>query len=125
MMQFSVEGTLQTGFDALDFAVSDIFVLNDGGVATVFATSGENGGLASFALDAGGAASFSDHVFYNPAWQAGVCDELSLIEDAAGTLHLIIGMTDSTSLGGYAVSASGELVSGLAPSGEVTGSGAV
>ena len=108
-MQFFVEGTIQTGFDALDFAVSDILVLNDGGVATVFATSGENGGLASYTLSSGAVATFSDHVFYNPAWQAGVCDELSLIEDAAGTQHLIFGMTDSTSLGGYAVSASGDI----------------
>ncbi len=108
-MQFSLVGTVQTGFEALDYGVSDLVVRTDGAAATVYATSGKNGGLASYALTSTGTASLVDHVFYNPAWQTGLCSQISVVEDSNGAPHVLIGMTDSTTLGGYAISSAGEI----------------
>ena len=108
-MQFSVRGMVQSGFSALDYAISDLFILQDGDEIALFSTSGPNGGLAGYALEAAGTASFVDYAFFNPSWSVGISDEIALLEQANGNSQLLIGMTSSTALGAYAVSTSGDI----------------
>jgi Ca2+-binding RTX toxin-like protein len=106
-MQFSVRGLVQSGYSALDFSISDLFIFQDGEEVALFSTSGSNGGLASYALGGAGAASVVDYAFFNPSWSIGVSDNIALIEQPNGNAQLLIGMTSSTALGAYDISASG------------------
>ncbi len=108
-MKFAVRGTISSGVDALDYAITDLRILNNGNQATVFATSGPNGGLSTYSLTGTGTASFVDHALFNPNWQAGISDQIAIIADGGGGLSVVIGMTDSVSLGAISVSSAGDL----------------
>jgi len=108
-MQFSVRGTVRTGYDALDHAISDLKILQAGDTVTVFASSGENGGLASFALPGVGTATLVDSAFYNPAWGPGIGPDLALIDDGWGGALAVFGMTGATRLGAFSVALDGTI----------------
>jgi Ca2+-binding RTX toxin-like protein len=108
-MHVSVRGTVESGHDGLDFAITDLAVLQSGSTVTVFATSGANGGLTSFALPATGLAGYVDHAFYNPAWATGIASQLALVDDGWGGALAVFGMTGATSLGALSVAQDGSI----------------
>ncbi|MEJ2020838.1 MAG: calcium-binding protein [Maritimibacter sp.] len=108
-MQFSVRGTVNTGQDALDFAISDLVLLQDGSDISVFATSGANGGLSSYTLVESGIASLSDSALYNPGWATGISDKIALLDDGYGGARLVFGRVIATGLGSASVSADGSI----------------
>lgn len=109
MVHIEIRGTVQTGVDALDFAISDLAVLKDGNTVTILSTSGPNGGLASFTLAESGVANAANHALYNPAWAHGIASQLVLVDDGWGNATAIIGSTSEITLGAFAVSPNGSI----------------
>lgn len=119
-MQFSVWGTVRTGVDALDYAITDLEILRSGNTVTVFATSGPNGGLSSYRLNGGGLSTVADTEVFNPAWASGLSGEIALAEDGYGGARVFVGLTGATWLGSYAVALNGNIgavqhITGLEP----------
>lgn len=108
-MQISLRGTVNTGIDALDFAITDMAVLQSGNGLSVFATSGPNGGISSFAMSQQGVAQSMDHALFNPAWSLGTAPDLALLADGYGGATALFGATSGDALGGYAISADGSI----------------
>lgn len=108
-MQFVVRGTVSTGHDALDHAISDLEIISATSTVTVLASSGPNGGLTSYALTTNTQAHLVDSTYFNPSWALGVSDRLALTSDGAGGLRAFIGATTSQSLGAYSVSLQGDI----------------
>lgn len=108
-MQFMVRGTIQTGIDALDYAISDLEILHEGTTVTVFSSSGAGGGLASFSLGDGATASLIDTALYNPSWALGIGPDLALVDDGLGGVLAVFGLTGPTRLGAFSVAANGEI----------------
>ncbi|HHB80258.1 MAG TPA: hypothetical protein ENK83_00710, partial [Aliiroseovarius sp.] len=106
-MQFSVRGTVRSSIDALDFAISDMALVESGGDFTVIVSSGPNGGLASYDLNPTGSAALTDTALFNPAWALGISRDLALIDDGWGGITAVFGMTGTTQLGGFSVAADG------------------
>jgi Ca2+-binding RTX toxin-like protein len=109
VVHIAVRGTVYTGIDALDFAISDLAVLQSETSIIILSTSGANGGLASFTLAETGVAIVKDHAVYNPAWAAGISPHLVLVGDGWGGATAIFGSTGATSLGTFAVAADGSI----------------
>ncbi|HHC29235.1 MAG TPA: hypothetical protein ENK80_01550, partial [Rhodobacterales bacterium] len=108
-MRFSVRGTVRSAIDALDYAISDMALVPSGGGFTVLASSGPNGGLASYALNATGAATLIDTAMFNPNWALGISVDLAVIDDGWGGVNAVFGMTGATQLGAYSVGADGAI----------------
>jgi Ca2+-binding RTX toxin-like protein len=108
-MQFTVRGTVRSGFDALDYDIRDLAILQDGDTVTVFATSGAYGGLTSYSLPGSGQATLVDSAFYNPAWSLGIGDDLVLVDDGWGGAQAVFGMTGASQLGAYSVGLNGTI----------------
>ncbi|HHB80664.1 MAG TPA: hypothetical protein ENK83_02800, partial [Aliiroseovarius sp.] len=108
-MRFSVRGTVRSTIDALDFAISDMALVQNGGDFTVIVHSGPNGGLSSYALNATGTATLVDTAMFNPTWALGISADLALIDDGWGGVSAVFGMTSATQLGGFSVAADGAI----------------
>lgn len=108
-MQLSLRGTVNTGIDALDYAVSELSVMQAANHLTVVATSGANGGLSSFSLSETGVAAAVDHAVYDPTWAVGASPGLAIIDDGYGGAVALFGTTSSNTIGGYAVSTGGTI----------------
>lgn len=119
-MHITVRGTVQTGQESLDYAISDLVLLQSGSSASVFATSGPNGGVSSYQLSEAGTARFVGSALYNPGWASGISSDIALIDDGYGSAWLIFGQVSSTGLGSIPVGPNGTLgsfeeLSGLSP----------
>ncbi len=117
-MHFTVRGTVQTGQESLDIAISDLALFQSGASVSVFATSGPTGGLSSYTLTETGLAAYSDSAVFNPSWASGIADSIALLDDGYGGARLVFGRISTTGLGSVSVGSNGaiggfETLSGL------------
>ncbi len=108
-MHFSVRGTVQTGQESLDIAISDLALFQSGASVSVFATSGPNGGLSSYTLTETGLAAYADSALFNPSWASGITDSIALLDDGYGGARLVFGRTSATGLGSVSVASIGTI----------------
>ena len=82
-MRLQLQGVVETGVSLLDNGITDIKARVIDGDVQIFASTGRNGGIASFELDAQGSASVSTTVIFPPSIQLSVDEKLVLSDDGA------------------------------------------
>ena len=120
MPSMVVQGQVQTGQNALDFGITDLMVMQQGGQSVLYASSGQTGGLTAFDLNTSGTASFLDSALYNSAWADGALRDLALV-DVNGSACIAVAGSGEDQLRLYDVNGDGSIgaaqqLSGLASS---------
>lgn len=108
MVQMVVTGQFQTGQTALDVGITDLMVMVQDGETVLYASSGQTGGLTSFALASDGSVSVQDTALYNSSWADSALAEMSLIE-VNGVLCVAVAGSGEDQLYVYDVNADGSL----------------
>lgn len=104
-MRLQLRETIDTGESLLDRGIKDIAVTVIDGVVHVFSSTGRNGGLAAYQLDANGNATMTTTVIFPPNLTLSASDRLVFAETDSGVV-LYVGDT-AQGLFGYGVNAQG------------------
>lgn len=113
-MRLHLEGIIDTGVSLLDAGITDIAVAVVDGVIQVYSTTGRNGGIAGYELDANGQASVITTVIFPPEITLTVSDKLVFSDSPAGAVLYVGGNVQG--LFGYAINGGGA-ADGMAQSG--------
>lgn len=83
-MWLRLEGVVGSGVDVLDAGVRDLVVHHAGGMTHLYATTGRNGGITGYQLDAQGAAQIHTTVIFPPELTGAASDRLVIGDSGAG-----------------------------------------
>jgi len=108
MTSLIVRGQVQTGQTALDHGITDLLAVSQNGQVTVYATSGQNGGLTAYELHPTATATVIDTAYFNAVWAGGAVDHLARVDTAAGP-RLVVAGNGANQLTGYALGSDGQI----------------
>jgi len=90
-MRMRVEGVMRTGNSTLDRGITDLVVHQGPGGLVVYSSSGRNGGLTGYTVDAGGSARVHT-TFEFPAHLTGRVSDRLILDASGGVPRLITGV---------------------------------
>ncbi|WP_298500709.1 calcium-binding protein, partial [uncultured Maritimibacter sp.] len=108
-MTIQTVGHFTTEDPALDTDLDDLKIVDLGGTLTLFAASGQNGGLSSWSIGSTGAASLVDSVVFNPGWTLGMASDVEIVARPGGGYEVLVGSASSGVLTGYAATTAGQI----------------
>jgi Ca2+-binding RTX toxin-like protein len=108
MTQLSVIGQTLSHQALLDHGITDIVIHQTALGATLYTTSGPNGGVAAYALDAAGTLGLVDFAHFGADLSANVMGEMSMLATPEGLRLVVAGNADGF-LTSYAIAEDGRI----------------
>lgn len=109
MPQIVIEGTTRTNQALLDHGITDLVVHHTPAGAVLYASSGQNGGLTSYAIGPNGALSLLDYAHFHHSYSLGVMDRVAIIATANGA-QMVVAQTLTGQLVTFRLAADGQIL---------------